>query len=362
MFGLLLKIFKRIYHPFNFYNESIMHFNLLISVFIFSLMANFVIGQAKIVNPESTKVVRNRLTTPAPLSTARSIRMDTLCPTIVDTDVCSDSIFNHPSNEYGYVGGTNDFMDFEKAQLFIFDDDDNYTVTEAFIFMGVAVAVGDGQVVAKIYEATENGPGDLVGTSEPVNVSALVLDDFIAVPTQFIFSTETELTTDNFFVSLDVSELYSLQDTASILMTNLDCGVIGEAWELFGDGTTWISIADENSWNIESNFFMAAIVETDGVTATKELVVGNQRISLHDAFPNPTNGQLTISFDLEKSATIQIIIYSLAGQVIQQIDKNRLPAGQYQEQISTDNLATGTYFYGIKTDSGRLMNKFTVSK
>jgi len=337
-----------------------MKVKLPISVFIFCLMANFVFGQAKIIKPEPTKVVRNTFTAPAPLPAARSIVMDTLFPTIVNTDPCSDDLFNIASNGYGYVGGTNDFMDFEKAQLFIFDDD-NYTVTEAFIFMGVASAVGDGEVVAKIYEATGNGPGDLVGTSEPINVSALALDDFIAVPTQFIFSTPAELTTDNFFVSLDVSELYSQQDTASVLMTDLDCGVIGESWELFNDGT-WVSIADQISWELPSNFFMAAIIETDGVTATKELVIGNQRISLHDAFPNPTNGQLTISYDLEKSAVIQIEIYSLTGQVIRQIDKNRLPAGQYQEQISTDNLATGTYFYGIKTDSGRLMNKFTVSK
>ncbi len=338
-----------------------------ISIFIFCLMANFVFGQAKIVNPEPAKVIRNTFTAPAPLPQARSIAMDTLFPTIVEdeNEACSQNLFNFlNSGGWGLVGGMNNFGDVEKAQLFNYEDgDNNYKVTEAFVFVGVAEVVGDGEVVAKIYEvADEGGPAGLVGTSEPVKVSELAIDDELALPTQFIFATPAEVTTNGFFVSLDVSQLYTAQDTVGVLMTDTDCGVEGEAWELFSDGVTWLSIADEGSWDIGSNFFMAAIVETDEVSATKELVVGNQRISLHDAFPNPTNGQLTISYDLEESAAIQIEIYNLTGQVIRQINKNTLPAGQYQEQIGTNNLATGTYFYGIRTDSGRLMQKFSVGK
>lgn len=337
-----------------------------ISIFIFCLMANFVFGQAKTFNPEPAKVIRNTFTTPAPLSEARSIEMDTLFPTIFieeDGD-CGQDLINWFSGEWGFVGGMNNFGDIEKAQWFSYQDDDNdYTVTEAFIFMGVADAVGDGQVVAKIYESTspESGPGALVGTSEPLNVSSLALDDEFAIPTQFVFSTPAQVSTEGFFVSLDFSTLYAVQDTIGILMTDT-CGIANDSWELFSDGLTWLPISSTNSWDLRANFFMAAIVESDGSTATKELIIGNQRISLHDAFPNPTNGQLTISYDLQESAAIQIEIYNLTGQVIQQIDKNTLPAGQYQEQISTSNLATGTYFYGIRTDSGRLMNKFTVGK
>ncbi len=344
-----------------------MNLKLTISIFTFCLMANFVFGQAKIVNPEPAKVVKNTFVSPVPLSQARSIIEETLFPSIFDQDtVCTQGLFNFfNSGGWGYVGGMNNFGDVEKAQLLNYEDDDNnYTVTEAFAFIGVAEVIGDGEVVAKIYESTADGsgPGDLVGTSEPLKVSELEIDEEFALPTPFVFATPVQVTTNGFFVSLDMSKLYTSQDTVGILMTDTDCGVAGEAWELFSDGVTWLSIADPNSWDIGSNFFMAAIVESDGLSATKELVAGNQRISLHDAYPNPTNDQLTISYDLAKSAAIQIEIYSLTGQVIQQIDKNTLPAGQYQERISTKNLATGTYFYGIRTDSGRLMQKFSVGK
>lgn len=344
-----------------------MNLKFTISIFTFCLMANFVFGQAKIVNPEPAKAVKNTFTQPASSTQARSIIEETLFPTIFDQDtVCSQGLFNFFNNGgWGFVGGMNDFGDLEKAQLFNYEDDDNnFTVTEAFVFMGIADAIGDGEVVVKIYESTANGsgPGELVGTSEPLRVSELEIDDEFAVPTPFVFATPVQVTTNGFFVSLDMSQLYSAQDTVGVLMTDTDCGVEGEAWELFSDGATWLSISDDNSWGIGSSFFMAAIIETDGLSATKELVAGSQRISLHDAFPNPTNGQLTISYDLEESAAIQIEIYNLTGQVIQQIDKNTLPAGEYQEQISTSNLATGTYFYGIRTDSGRLMNKFSVGK
>lgn len=344
-----------------------MNLKITISIFTFCLMANFVFGQAKKVNPTPAKVVKNTFTTPAPLPEARSIIEETLFPTIFEQDtVCSQGLFNFLNSAgWGFVGGMNNFGDVEKAQFFNYDDeDDNYTVTQAFAFIGVADVIGDGEVAVKIYESTADGsgPGELVGTSEPLKVSELEIDDEFAVPTPFIFSTPVQVTTNGFFVSLDMSKLYTAQDTVGILMTDTDCGVDDEAWELFSDGETWLSIADPNSWDIGSNFFMAAIVESDGLSATKELIAGNQRISLHDAYPNPTNAQLTISYDLKESAAIQIEIYSLTGQVIQQIDKNTLPAGAYQEQISISNLAAGTYFYGIRTGSGRLMQKFSVGK
>ena len=342
-----------------------MNLKTTISIFTFCLMANFVFAQAKIANPEPVKVVRNTFTTPATLTEARSNIEETLFPTIFDQDtVCSQSLFNFLNNGgWGLVGGMNDFGDAEKAQFLNYEDEDNnYLVTEAFVFMGVADVVGDGDLVVKIYEATEAGPGTLVGTSNPLKVSELELDNEVALPTQFSFSSPVQVTTNGFYLSLDISALYASQDTVGVLMTETDCGIENESWELFSDGQTWLSISDENSWGIGSNFFMAAIVESDGLSSTKELVSGDQRISLHDAFPNPTNGELTISYDLEKSATIQIEIYSLTGQLIQQIDKNTIPAGQYQERISTKNLATGTYFYGIRTDSGRLMQKFSVGK
>lgn len=335
-----------------------------ISIFTLCLMVNFVFGQSRIVNPEPSKVVRNTFTTPAPIEQARSVVMDTLFPTIVVTDDCSQAVFDWETDGgWGFVGGMNNFEDLEKAQLINYEDaDNNYIVTEAFVFFGTADAVGNGELSVKIYESTGSGPGDLVGTSDPLNVADLVVDTQFALPTQFIFSTPAQVTTNDFFVSVDFSNLYNSQDTVSVLMTDSDCGIVNEAWELFGDGLTWLSISDANSWEIDANFYMAAIVESDGLSGTKELVAGNQRIRLHDAFPNPTNGQLTISYDLERSAAIQIEIYNLTGQLLQQIDKNTLPAGQYQERISTNELPSGTYFYGIRTDSGRLMQKFSVGK
>jgi len=203
----------------------------------------------------------------------------------------------------------------------------------------------------------------LVVDSFPVVDTTLIVDSK-GLPTTFVFSRPPQITTNSFFVSLDISSLYSGRDTLSILMTSFQCGVVNEAWELLSDGSTWVPLSDENagSWGINSTFYMAAIVAPDNTSATKELVAGSQIIRLYDAFPNPTSEQLTIRYDIKERTAIQIEIYSLTGQLLHQIDKNILPTGQYQEHISINNLAAGTYFYGIRTDNGRLMNKFSVVK
>lgn len=334
------------------------------SFLIVLLSFNVGLGQSKKVNPNPERTVKQTLIRTNNLAEPRQLVADTIFPPIFVEDDCSLELFTFLNNQgWGFVAGQNSFIDLEKAQRFYFESD-NYSVSEVFLYFATVDVVGDGNAFAKIYEIdeTNNGPGELVGVSEPVRASALNVDPMAIIPTQFVFTTPAQVTGGEFFVSIELDDLYEAQDTISLLMTDLDCGIGGDAWELFGDGETWVSMADSASWLIQSNLFMTAIVESDGVSATKNLLVGEQNIRLHDAFPNPTKDELLIDFELEMAAEIKIEIYGVDGQLLQQIDKKRLSPGKYTELISTVDLSDGTYFYGIMTDKGRLMSKFVVGK
>lgn len=326
------------------------------------LVTSITFGQSKVVNlaPERIAFMEYK---PSESAQARFMELDTIVSPITG-DTCSETLFIFPIEQGGTVGGVNGFMDLEKAQRMIYATG-NFSVTNIFAFFGAVDIMGDGNLSAKIYEVDEttNGPGVLVATSDPVKVSEINLDPEFVVPTPFVFSTPAQVVGNEFFVSIDLSELYDSQDTVSLFMTDVDCGFAEDAWELFSDGTTWVSISNPDlSWNIVSNFFVIATLELDGVSGTTELIGTNGTIRLHDAFPNPASSSLTIGYDLDLKSSVQIEIYSMDGKLLQQQNQGSQVSGAYQVALSTEQLPEGVYLYGIVTNQGRLMNKFTVTR
>lgn len=86
-----------------------------------------------------------------------------------------------------------------------------------------------------------------------------------------------------------------------------------------------------------------------------------QTVKLDPAYPNPSNGTITINYKLPLSENIgKIIIYDLAGRKVSEylVDKtfNNL-------KISTDKLSSGTYLYVLQAgDFKSQPSKFTVVK
>lgn len=340
-----------------------MNFKNCTLLFVLFLTLNTTFGQKKVANLTPDKVIKNTYQ-PSENAQARFMEMDTIVSPIF-LDTCSEALFNwEPIEGGGLIGGVNGFGDLEKAQRMIYTSG-NFNVTSIFAFFGDVEVMGDGELAAKIYEVDgmTNGPGVLVGTSDPIKVSDINVDPEIAVPTPFIFSTPAAVTGSEFFISIDFSELYAAQDTVGLLMTNEDCGFAEDAWELFNDGETWVSMTNPDlSWNLLANFLMVATLDLDGVSSTQELLGTDGSIRLHDAFPNPAQSSVMIAYDLEVKSTVQLEIYSMDGKILQQQHQGIQAPGQYQIEMSTAELPEGMYLYGIVTDKGRLMNKFTVSR
>ena len=69
-------------------------------------------------------------------------------------------------------------------------------------------------------------------------------------------------------------------------------------------------------------------------------------------YPNPFNGETTISFSLnnEQNEQTQIEIYNVKGQIVDQLAITNYELGSNQVNYSADKLSSGIYFYKLVVD------------
>ncbi len=282
-------------------------------------------------------------------------------PSFLDT--CSQTVTAFGVTDgWGWVSGTNSFQDLEKAQRFDFAGGENYEVTQVGVFFNQASAVGDGEVTVKIYAAAPDGsPGALLGTSDPLNVSELVVDPQQIIPTFFTFSEATDLTSSRFFASVDLSGLYNTQDTVGIFNTRPGCGSGNSTYELFSDGTSWVPYSSENSWQIDVDLLIFAILEQMS-TDVDDLSPKEAGLHLTAAYPNPASDQITLDYELEQQEDIRISIHHANGQLIRQEYLGSRATGTHREQLDLNELGNGVYFFMLSTTRTRVMKKLIIQK
>ncbi len=278
-------------------------------------------------------------------------------------DTCGQTVqFFGVQDGWGYVAGTNNFGDLEKAQRFDFQGADNYNLTEAFVFFHAAEVVGDGDVQVKIYDVAGNGsPGELLGTSLPLKVSQLATPDQSIPATQFLFENPVPLKSSRFFVSVDLSAVYTAQDTVGIWHTRPDCGNGNSTWELFSDGTSWVPFTDPSSWQFNTDLFIFAVLEQIS-TDVEDLSPEAAGIYLQDAYPNPASDQITLDFSLDQKEEISVTIYQANGQLVKNHYIGARAQGEHREVLSLQNLNNGVYFYSFSTSKTRVLKKFIIQK
>ena len=98
--------------------------------------------------------------------------------------------------------------------------------------------------------------------------------------------------------------------------------------------------------------------ETASPNAETGTIFGLSNVQL---FPNPTQGELTLSFAMDKSTNVQIILTDLSGKVIRQ-EQMITTAGQQSKELDTSVLAPGIYFMHLVTKEERMAKKFVVIK
>lgn len=277
---------------------------------------------------------------------------------------CSLFGFEYVVDPWGFIGGTNAFLDLEISQLLIYPDSTvTLELTKAFIGFSLADVVGDADLFAKVYSVFDDqGPFVQLGESQPVKVSEVLTERGEVVFTSFVFDPPVQVPAGNqMHISVDVSRLYPARDTVNVFATDSLCGSGRTTWSLFLEYNSLVWGSFSTTWQQDVDLFIGAAVNVLDPTAINEPVEVNG-IRLASLFPNPARDRIHIAYTLESTEVLELEAYSLNGQRVLQHTIGRQPPGEHLYELDVGQLPGG--FYTLLLSNGRqsLTTGFTVDR
>ena len=87
-----------------------------------------------------------------------------------------------------------------------------------------------------------------------------------------------------------------------------------------------------------------------GEAADLSLVTNTANKLSMSLYPNPTNNNVNIIFELEENTNIEVKMYNILGSEVSTLISNEMEEGYHSVQISLDNIEDGLYFVSIVSD------------
>jgi hypothetical protein len=114
----------------------------------------------------------------------------------------------------------------------------------------------------------------------------------------------------------------------------------------------------------ESHYYQLFQEDFDGkLTAFRVRIVNiDGKLELYQNYPNPSNGETTLSFSLDKEREVVLAIYNQLGQLIDVVEDGSFSQGTYEVKYNTRNLATGTYIVRLVYAEGQKTKKMLIVK
>ena len=179
-------------------------------------------------------------------------------------------------------------------------------------------------------------------------------EDFVAVGADFWNSSSTSASVSLF-----------AQQTGITYPLLVKAGAMAEDYSTTYDSLLVIDregILRHKGNSVASNDINNAIAVIDEYLMPATLGVQQNVLMKINTYPNPVNDRLSLEFQLEQGAHVDIHLYNSLGQK-ESIDYNGwLPAGRNQVILNTSTLENGLYFYSFSAEgmdriAGRIMVK-----
>lgn len=77
-------------------------------------------------------------------------------------------------------------------------------------------------------------------------------------------------------------------------------------------------------------------------------------------FPNPSNGQLNVQFDLEHSSMVGLWLTDISGRLVHQVAPANMTAGSVTMQLDAGNLSSGMYLLSVDMEGRKITRKVFV--
>ncbi|MBZ0243052.1 MAG: T9SS type A sorting domain-containing protein, partial [Bacteroidales bacterium] len=176
--------------------------------------------------------------------------------------------------------------------------------------------------------------------------------------------------TDNF--TLDASgagkklRLYD-EDMSVIVVSNFDVNGIDIGPGFYETGW-WYDYFNNDSINVtdeamtiwleagEFKVFTNKRLQTPAFVDISE--ISSPENSPLNFYPNPGNGDFTLSINLATPSVVEVAIYNLSGQLVSRVDAQKLSSGRQEISVRLDeNLSNGIYVSKVVIDNNHYVNK-----
>jgi len=117
-----------------------------------------------------------------------------------------------------------------------------------------------------------------------------------------------------------------------------------------------ITVNEHHNQSVYS-YTQSLLLQVNQVNGIKEL---NKDFTFGKVYPNPSKGQLFVSFELKKSSDVTIELTDIAGKKVSEILNNKMPIGLNVVEKNDIQLSKGYYFMNIIVD-GKKAASYPVS-
>lgn len=106
------------------------------------------------------------------------------------------------------------------------------------------------------------------------------------------------------------------------------------------------------------------IIPTMGIVEVRRVKKGVEIQGLNTllAFPNPTEGQMFVQFEVVKDSDVELDVKDLLGREVVKILSDKMPAGKYKYEVQLSHLSNGIYLLTLETKESINHNKIIVQK
>lgn len=161
-----------------------------------------------------------------------------------------------------------------------------------------------------------------------------------------------------------------LPNGSGITMANLQAGIAQSFTQSYSFTSGGVAQGNYNLWGQLANVKVVAFVQN---TSTKEvlqaafvsqLAVGMEEnaLSRHlTLYPNPTEGQLNLGFDLPASTNVRFQVVNMLGEQVMSSSRS-FGSGAQQHVLDLGGLSAGSYFVQVVADGMTATRKVTLSR
>jgi hypothetical protein len=107
---------------------------------------------------------------------------------------------------------------------------------------------------------------------------------------------------------------------------------------------------------VENFIYYAAIPKDDLLTGIGDNHPINST-GVSQNYPNPFDGETTITVNLQKAADLSMVVSNTLGQQVMEIKKGNVSAGTYYFHVDGSKLQDGMYFYTVKANDSEVTRK-----